>query len=281
MERACVIARCRARFQRPCVYLARAYLGTRQFDRAIVLLKQSDPTISRLRGALPDAGIAEAEQHGAAAAKPYIERGIELGPEVALGYNLLGNLNLRGGDYENAFRNYRKAADLAPGNDRYSYDAALALERMNRVAEAIPFAEKSIRLNSGPGCQPLSSGKTIRPKQPRYRSHSRTGSLRSPESTSGCSVLPARSHLHEIRPAKKCGGVEPETGRLKEAKNRRVGLAGPVSESSDIQNAPLSWDRDSLSGLPQSIREGRSVFGSRSSESFASPNNPANRILAS
>jgi tetratricopeptide (TPR) repeat protein len=225
------------------VYLARAYLGARKLDRAILLLKQSVQQFPASVDIYLMLGIAEAEQHGAAAAKPYIERGIELGPQVALGYNLLGNLNLRGGDYENALGNYRKAEDLAPENDLYSYDVALVLERMNRVAEAIPFAEKATRLNPNRDASHYLLGKLY------VQSSRNAEAIReleacvhlNPQADAPCYLL-ARTYM-KLGQQRNAEEWSRKLGELKEAKNRRVGLAGPASESLDIQNAPQSWDK--------------------------------------
>jgi tetratricopeptide (TPR) repeat protein len=225
------------------VYLARAYLGAGKLDLATSLLEQGIRQFPASVDLYLMMGIAEAERHGAAAAKPYITRGIKIGPEVPLGYNLLGNLDLRVGDYENALRNYRKAEELAPENGLYYYDVALVLERMDRVAEAIPFAEQSIRLNPDRDAGHYLLGKLY------FKSGRQAEAIRELEVCIRLNPQADAPYYLLARTYKQLGRQDRaeewnrKLTQLKEEKNRRIGLMGPANQLSDIQNAPLPWDR--------------------------------------
>lgn len=117
--------------------------------------------ISLLRGALEQVspsvdlylmlGLAEAQAHGAEVARPLIEKAVAMNPKIAPALNLLGNCYFRLGDYGRAAEYYRQALQLNPQNHKYHYDVALALERLNRNAEALPFVQKAVALEPGQG----------------------------------------------------------------------------------------------------------------------------------
>lgn len=90
--------------------------------------------------------MAELELNGPEAAKPFIDKTIALDPKAGAGYDLLGRYYMRLGDDAHAANSYQKAAQLTPQNDIYFRDAAIALEKLGRAAEGMPFAEKSVQL---------------------------------------------------------------------------------------------------------------------------------------
>jgi tetratricopeptide (TPR) repeat protein len=90
--------------------------------------------------------MAELELNGPEAAKPFIDKTIALDPKAGAGYDLLGRYYMRLGDDTHAANSYEKAARLTPENDIYFRDAAIALGKLGRAEEGVPFAEKSVRL---------------------------------------------------------------------------------------------------------------------------------------
>jgi tetratricopeptide (TPR) repeat protein len=92
-------------------------------------------------------GIAQAASSGVTAAEPALQRAIELDPSIALSHNLLGFCYFQVGDYAQAAKSYKSASDLSPQTSRFAYDTALALERQNQVPEAIPYAERAVKLD--------------------------------------------------------------------------------------------------------------------------------------
>jgi tetratricopeptide (TPR) repeat protein len=188
-------------------------------------------------------GVAEADLQGSQAAKPYVEKALALDPHAALAYNLLGNLSLRVGNYEDALRNYRKAMELSPTNDLYAYDVALALERMNRLDDAIPYAEKSVRLKPDRGITHYMLGKLY------AKANRNDDAIRELETCIWLDPQADQCYYVLSRIYKTLGdGLRAEQWsarfrELKAARDRRVGLASPASESSSLLTAPALWDQ--------------------------------------
>ena len=95
-------------------------------------------------------GLAQASVHGTDAARPVIEQAIALDPQIALAHNVLGFCYFRAGDYPRAYDSYAEALRLEPANGLFAYDVALDLEKQNKIAEAIPFAEKAAAVTPPP-----------------------------------------------------------------------------------------------------------------------------------
>lgn len=91
--------------------------------------------------------VAEASLQSTQLAEPTVEKAIALDPKMALAHDLLGFCYFRVGDYSHAADSYKTATALSPQTARFAYDAALALERANKPAEAIPYAEKAAKLD--------------------------------------------------------------------------------------------------------------------------------------
>jgi tetratricopeptide (TPR) repeat protein len=104
-------------------------------------------------------GITQVAVQGAEAGRQAIEKAIALDPTLAAAHDVLGFCYFRLGDYEHAFQSYRRAAELAPERNRFAYDTALSLERMNRNAEAIPYAEKAVSFDPQDGSKHYLLGK--------------------------------------------------------------------------------------------------------------------------
>ena len=68
------------------------------------------------------------------------------GARVGAGYDLLGRCRMRLDDYQSAAKYYMKASKLTPENDIYARDSAIALEKLGRSVDALPFAERSVKL---------------------------------------------------------------------------------------------------------------------------------------
>jgi len=228
-------------------YLGRAYLETGQAEKGLAVLHQAlklnpeeDHASVTLNLLL---GVAEADLHGAAAARPYIEKALRLDPQSALGHNVSGNLFLRVGNYEAAKQSYKKAAELAPRNDLYAYDVALALERMNSVAEAIPYAETATRLKPERGITHYMLGKL-------YTKIGRNADaireletcIRLDPETDASYYLLARTY-RKLADNAKAEHWMTKLAELKAARDRRIGLSGPATESQSLLDPPTPWVR--------------------------------------
>ena len=187
--------------------------------------------------------IAEADLHGTEAAKPLIQKAIELDPRSALGYNLLGNLYLRLGDYQHGFENYSKAAELAPQSGLYSYDVALALERMNKVRQAIPYAERAIRLQPDRSPAHYMLGKLYaKLGWNREAIGELETCVRLDPQADAAYYLLARTNM-KIGAESQAEEWSRKLTEVKEARDRRVGLAAAASESGGVLDAPVPWDK--------------------------------------
>ena len=123
--------------------LAKWQLRTNQAGAALALLQNAARSAKPTTQATLLRGLAQASVHGTDAARPIIEQAIALDPHIALAHNVLGFCYFRAGDYPRASESYAEALRLEPANGLFAYDVALALEKQNKIAEAIPFAEKA------------------------------------------------------------------------------------------------------------------------------------------
>ncbi len=162
---------------------------------------------------------------------------------MALGYNLLGNLFLRLGNYQDAVSNYKEAAELAPNNDLYWYDVALALERMNKLIEAIPYAEKAVQLKPGRGTAHYMLGKL-------YAKLGRSAdAIQELETCIHLEPQADASYYLLARTYRKLGNESKadewssELVQRKAMRDQQVGLSGPASESISLLDAPTPWDK--------------------------------------
>jgi tetratricopeptide (TPR) repeat protein len=223
--------------------LGKWLLEKRRLADASAVLKQGIeqvPTSVNLNLML---GVAEADLHGTAAARPYIEKALKIDPQAALGYNLLGNLFLRLGSYEDAARSYQHATELAPTNDLYWYDVALALERMNKLTEAIPYAEKAVQLKPERGIAHYMLGKLYAKLN---RSTEAIGELETcirlePQADSSYYLL-ARTY-RKLGNESKAEEWSSKLTKRKAMRDQQVGLMGPASESTSLLDPPAPWDK--------------------------------------
>ncbi|QNI33986.1 tetratricopeptide repeat protein [Alloacidobacterium dinghuense] len=123
--------------------LAKWQLQTNQAGAALALLQDAARYAKLTAQTTLLLGLAQASVHGTDAARPMIEQAIALDPHIALAHNVLGFCYFRAGDYRRASDSYAEALRLEPANGLFAYDVALALEKQNKIAEAIPFAEKA------------------------------------------------------------------------------------------------------------------------------------------
>jgi tetratricopeptide (TPR) repeat protein len=123
--------------------LAKWLLQTNQASAAIALLQNAERSTKLTAQATLLLGLAQATVHGTDAARPIIQRAIALDPHLALAHNVLGFCYFRAGDYPHAYDSYAQALRLESANGLFSYDVALSLEKQNKIAEALPFAEKA------------------------------------------------------------------------------------------------------------------------------------------
>ncbi|MBV9081175.1 MAG: tetratricopeptide repeat protein [Acidobacteriaceae bacterium] len=222
--------------------LGRSLLERNQLERAASVLKQGLERVPASVNLNLMLGVAEAELHGATAAKPYIEKALSLDPRAALGYNLAGNLYLRNGIYNDALKNYMQAAKFAPQNDLYLYDVALVLERMNKVAEAISYAEKAVSLKPDRGITHYILGK-LYSKLERNADAVREleACIRLEPSAEPAYYLLARTY-RKLGDESKAGQCAAKLNELKAARDSRVGLAGPATASTTLLDTPAPWD---------------------------------------
>jgi tetratricopeptide (TPR) repeat protein len=122
---------------------------------------RAEPALTLLQHAMenvtPDAdlyvllGLAQASVNGTRTAQPSIEKAIALDPHIALAHNVLGYCYFTAGDSERALQSYKTAATLSPSTPRFTYDAGLLLEKMQRTTDALPYAQKAVQLQPGNG----------------------------------------------------------------------------------------------------------------------------------
>ena len=229
------------------IALGRWLLQQRRLNEAIDLLRRA---VERLPASVDLSlmlALAEAQAHGAAIAIPLVEKAIALDSRVAPAWSLLGNCYFRIGDYERAVAHYKKAIELNPQNDLYLYDLALALERQNRVSEAVPLLERASQLNPNQGISRYLLGKLYEKLDRRSEAiRELEASLRlDPENDSACYLLAGvyRKSGDQAR-AEEWGR---RFARLKEAKDRRAGLAGPASETPAAFGLRNPWDLQAAS----------------------------------
>jgi tetratricopeptide (TPR) repeat protein len=91
--------------------------------------------------------VAQASSQSTQLAQPMIEKAIALDPNIALSHDVLGFCYFRIGDYLQAAEAYKTASNLEPSKGRFAYDTALAFERANKIAEALPYAERAARID--------------------------------------------------------------------------------------------------------------------------------------
>jgi tetratricopeptide (TPR) repeat protein len=211
-------------------------LERHSLDRACSVLKQGVAQIPDSVNLQLMLGMAEAELHGAAAAQPYIERAIALDPRAPLGYSLLGNVFLRVGDYDRALVNYKKAFELAPANGLYCYDVALVLERMNKISEAVPYAERSVRLDPGRGPTHYILGKLLAKLGRNQEAITQLEeSVRLNPQLQASYYLLARTYMTLGKQAQ-ADEWNRRLSDLKASQDQRIGLAGPASDAMDTRD---------------------------------------------
>jgi tetratricopeptide (TPR) repeat protein len=91
--------------------------------------------------------LAQAALHGGPSARPFAERALQLDSRLALAHYLVGFCYFSAGDYAQAVKYYEQATTLDSHNDVYSYNTAVALQRLNRISAALPYAQRSTELN--------------------------------------------------------------------------------------------------------------------------------------
>ncbi len=187
-------------------------------------------------------GIAEAELHGSDAARPVIQKALALDNHAALGYDLLGNLDLRSGNYQAAAENFRTAAELAPARDLYAYGAALALERLGRSEEALVFAEKAVHLRPDRATNRFLLGKLY------ARAGKQDTAL---EQLQECVRLNPRADAayYLLAQTYRRAGNQAAADewnrryeRLQQTRDKAVGLQTPASEALSLDQPPAPWD---------------------------------------
>jgi tetratricopeptide (TPR) repeat protein len=221
--------------------LGRWLLERHRLEQASSVLKQGVEQVPASINLQLMLGMAEAELHGAAAAQPYIERAIALDPRAPLGYNLLGNVFLRVGDYDRALVNYQKAFELAPANGLYCYDVALVLERMNKISEAVPYAEKSVRLDPNRGPTHYILGKLLAKLGRNQEAITQLEvSVRLNPQLQASYYLLARTYLALGKRAQ-ADEWNRRLSDLKASQDQRIGLAGPASDGMDARDLQAAW----------------------------------------
>jgi tetratricopeptide (TPR) repeat protein len=222
--------------------LGRSLLERNRLEQAASILKQGLEHVPASVNLNLMLGVAEADLHGTAAAKPYIETALSLDPQAALGYNLLGNLYLRTGEYGDAVQNYKKAAELAPKNDLYAYDVALALERINKIQDAIVYAQKSVSLNPNRSITHYMLGKLYaKLDRPADALRELETCIRLDPGADPPYYLLARIY-RKLGDEQKAAQALARLGELKAARDSRVGLSGPATATTTLLDTPAPWD---------------------------------------
>jgi protein O-GlcNAc transferase len=194
-------------------------------------------------------GLAEAQVHGADVARPLIEKAVEMNPQIAPAFSLLGNCYFRLGEYASAVKYYGKAAEIDLQNGLYQYDLALALERLNRVAEAVVFGEKAVQLNPGRGSAHYLLGKLYAKLNRNDEAVREFETCVKLEPTLDYPYYQlARSYM-KMRDSAKAQEWNAKLMEVKAAKDRQVGLAGPASDLNLLESAK-PWETESPSASP-------------------------------
>ena len=89
-----------------------------------------------------------AQQDKADEARTWLSRALELRPDLSEGWYELGRLQGANGQFETALQSFDRARRLLPGEPRYHCEAAKALVKLNRGAEAIAQLEDALRLGA-------------------------------------------------------------------------------------------------------------------------------------
>jgi len=101
------------------------------------------------RATMLDAGVAAALRGDHDAALAFLERYTALHPEVADGWNALGNVTKLRGDLAGAALHYRKALDLEPGAAGVWSNLGRCLRSEGRTTEALAALERALELDPG------------------------------------------------------------------------------------------------------------------------------------
>jgi len=213
--------------------LAKWQLQTNQANAALVLLQNAQQNTKLTAPATLLLGLAEASVHGTDAALPIIEQAIVLDPHIALAHNVLGFCYFRAGDYPRASDSYAEALRLDPANGLFAYDVALALERQNKITEAIPFAEKAAAAASPPPSAHYLLGKlyTKTGKLPDAIHELEIAIRLNPSMTEPCYLL-ARTYM-QSGDVQKAQEWNTRFQDLKRAQERKGALGPPSSEPVD------------------------------------------------
>jgi len=89
--------------------------------------------------------LRRAKKYAEAAKK--LEEGAALAPNFPENYNQLGETTANARDYTAAEKWFRKAAELDPDNFTYVLNVSLILHTRKRDDEALPFAERAVKLD--------------------------------------------------------------------------------------------------------------------------------------
>ena len=132
--------------------------------------------------------------------------------------------------------------ELSPQNDLYFYDVALSLERLNKTAEAIPYAEKSTELKPDRSFNHYMLGK-LYAKVGRKAEAIREleTSVRLDPQVEYPYYLLARTYM-QIGDQARAQTWSRKLQELKDEKNRAVGLSPPASESPRVLEPVKPWE---------------------------------------
>ncbi len=230
--------------------LGRWMLERNELKSAIELLKLGIKNTSEPAELEVMLGLAELRLNGATAAKPFVERAVEAMPDSGAAVHLLGSCYLKIGDYVKADQYFEKATDLSPRNDAYFFDAAEVLERLNRPSDAVAFAGEAINLKPDHAYYHYFLGKLYLKLNRNSEAIKELEScLRLDAGVDSAYYLLARAY-QRAGDVKQAEAWAQQFRQLKDAQDRPVGLAPPVSGLSQVDSA-LPPDDHSGPGTPQ------------------------------
>jgi tetratricopeptide (TPR) repeat protein len=106
-------------------------------------------------------GIAQISLTGPGSAISTLLHAAAENPSLALTYNMLGFCYFDTGNMIKASAAYRKASDLSPETRIFAHGAAVALDRMNDISQALVYATRAVELPSAGAEDHLLVGKLL------------------------------------------------------------------------------------------------------------------------
>jgi tetratricopeptide (TPR) repeat protein len=227
--------------------LASWLLEVDRADSALTLLKHALENVSPTAELYLLLGLSQASVNGTNTAQPTIEKAIALDPHIALAHNVLGYCYFVAGDNERALHSYQTAVGLNQNTPRFQYDTGLLLEKMQRSAEALPYAQQAVKLQPANGSYHYLLGKIY------FNLNRDADAIREVETAGRLAPEMDASYYLLARAYKRMGNTEKaqeafkKVQELKQAANKQSSAGGPSSDEDDRLSPPLLLAKPQLS----------------------------------